>query len=65
MQGAEVVTNRWSENDQGKDIGRIQLIYIWRVLKGVFSKPSGKRIVSPNLWFFELETSNFGYLHIF
>ena len=33
MQGAQVVTNRWSENDQGKDIGRLQLIYIWRVLK--------------------------------
>ena len=34
--------------------------------KGVFSKPSGKRIVATFfLLFFELETSNFGYLLIF
>ena len=31
--------------------------------KGVFSKPSGNRIVAQ--FFFELETSNFGYLLIF
>ena len=35
-------------------------------LKGVFSKPSGKRIVAPFFFlFFELETSDFGYLLIF
>ena len=35
------------------------------ILKGVFSKPSGDCIVAPNFLFFELETSNFGYLLIF
>ena len=34
-------------------------------LKGVSSKPSGNLIVVPNFYFFELETSNFGYLLIF
>jgi hypothetical protein len=34
-------------------------------MKIVFSKPSDKLIVSPNLYFFEVETSNFGYLLIF
>ena len=33
-------------------------------LKGVYSKPSSKYIVGPD-FFFELETSNFGYLLIF
>ena len=33
--------------------------------KGVFSKPSGKYILVPDFCFFELETSNFGYLLIF
>ena len=34
-------------------------------VKGVSSKCSGNLIVSPDLCFFELETSNFGYLLIF
>ena len=34
---------------------------IGNYVKGVFSKPSGKCIVVPNFFFFELETSNFGY----
>ena len=33
--------------------------------KGVFSKPSGNRIVALIFWFFELETSDFGLLLLF
>ena len=35
------------------------------IVKGVFSKPSGNRIVALIFWFFELETSDFGLLLLF
>ena len=45
-------------------ISKTEKFLVYKAVKGVFSKPSGKYKVAPFFLFFELETSRFGYLFI-